>query len=375
MFQISSNVLQSVVSKMVKAAKRARLASGHIHVNTNKKEQTVTFSFAGTTLSVVKTIEAKVTSDSTFTATFSEFQSKISPLPVETKLTLEFTSTNNISIKWGSSSRILMFTVPTTEINFNVPEIKESFSLPAGKIHFYSRNIATFCALDNSKIKEKYPVSVGVRFSKDTSGQLVLQASTGYRSIRCTEKDISWFDTSISIHSEIINATAELIEEDQDISISLATNNNTIVITCSGVTVVARLLDGDFPDYSSKFSNENANHVCRVDRLDLLETTRRVKQLCTDKTKPYIHFSVEGKKIFAVHSDVIKEQVAALFENSSKEDFALDFNNLEAALTVLRTEEVLIAFSEKLKPLTLFSGDEKESDNLVVLVGQVDLTK
>lgn len=369
MFKLKVQTLQEEVAKMVSAAKRSRLVHNPIFVTGKKESGTVTLSFKGDVLAVQKTIETEVTQDIEFSVSVYEFQLKVSSLPDDEDVEFVMKKQNkNIVLKWGRNNGIILLTLSEENKDIELPEIGESLTLPKGKWHYFSRNVAPFCAMYNDKVAKKFPALVGVHFSKCDTG-VVVEATNSTKAIRVIE-EISWFSVPLIIPSEVIHAVAEIISSKETIQISLSDLKSHILIETDSVKVIARVLDGDFVNTENLFCGKDAAIVWRTDRMELLETTRRVKRL--GGTLPTLHVLKKESKHYAILKDILNEQIGAVIESEQEEGFIVNPNNLEAALTVLRSEEVLLAFEGNTKPITILSGDEEEEKNdIKVMISQM----
>lgn len=372
MFKIKVESLQNEVTKIVSAAKRSRLTQSYIFVSASKEKGTVSFSFSGDLLSVEKTIETEVSKDLSFATSVLEFQLKVSSLPDEVEITVYQTPKGNIQLKWGSGSGIILLTVNEDKIELTLPEISQSISFPEGKWHYFRWNFATFCALPNSKAAEKAPTCTGINFSKTEDG-IIVQATNSVKAIKSIE-EMDWFNTSLTIPCDTFHSISELIPSNEIVTVSLDNTGSKIIIEGSKVLAISRLLDGKFPNTDTLFCDETAPIVWRADRMELLETTRRVKKL--GGQFPIMKVVKNETKHFAILKDILTEKIGAVIESEQKEGFMINANNLEAALTVLRSEEVLLAFTQKTAPITLLSGDEDEENNnrshLKIMIGQLE---
>ncbi|MFY0520574.1 hypothetical protein ACOMCU_22495 [Lysinibacillus sp. UGB7] len=369
MFKINVEILQNEVSKIVSAAKRSRLTQSYIFVSASKEKGTVSFSFSGELLSVVKTIETEVSKDLSFATSVLEFQLKVSSLPDEVEISVFSSPKDNVQLKWGSGSGITLLTVKENEIALTSPDTSQSISFPEGKWNYFRLNFATFCALPNSKAAIKEPTCTGINFSKTENG-IIVQATNSVKAIKSIE-EMDWFDTSITIPCDTFYSITELISSNEIVTVSLDKTGSNIIIESSKVLAISRLIDGKFPDTEKLFCDETAPIIWRADRMELLETTRRVKKL--GGQTPVMKVFKKDTKHFAVLKDILIEKIGAVVESEVKEGFSVNPNNLEAALTVLRSEEVLLAFTQKTAPITLLSGDEDDDNrsNLKVMIGQV----
>lgn len=370
MFKINVERLQSEVNKIVAAAKRSRLTQSYIFVSASKENGSVSFSFSGELLSIVKTIEMEVTEDFSFATSVLEFLLKVSSLPDEVEITVTPNPKGHVYLKWGNGSGIILLTVNEEKIKLNPPETVHSISFPKGKWNYFRLNFATFCALPNSKAAEKEKTCTGINFSKSEAGTVV-QATNSIKAIKSIE-EMDWFDTTLTIPCDTFFSISELISSDEIITVSLDKAGTNIIIEGSNVVAISRLIDGNFPNTEKLFCDKDSSIIWRADRMELLETTRRVKKL--GGQTPIMHVFKKDTKHYAVLKEILTEKIGAVIESEKEEGFMVNPNNLEAALTVLRSDEVLLAFSQKAAPITLLNGDDGEDENrsnLKVMIAQV----
>lgn len=368
MFKIEANVLQEAVEQVVNGAKRARLAKGHIFIDASKQSQVVKLYFVGENLQVEKTLPVKVDDDVQISTTAHEFALKTSALPKDVEVKFEIAANNNVKVSWGRESSLTLLSTPETAPSIDVPETVTDIKWSSGKLHYFSKNFSGFCALENSTHAEKMPIITGVYFYKDDTEQLVVEATNAIRGIRSTF-DFEWFEEKFAIPAETLNSVAEVISAESEVSLGLNDKRTILVIRSGNTIALSRILSGKFPDLSCNYSNKNSEILWRVDRLELLETARRVKRL--GGLKPILRTGNSGSKTYAILDGVLSEQIGALIESTTKENFSVNAENLEAALTVLRSEEILIAMKDKRQPLTIFSGDEDSAEKIEVMLAQV----
>lgn len=372
MFKIEANVLQEAVEQVVNGAKRARLAKGHIFINASNDLQEVKFYFVGENLQIEKKLPVKVNADFQISTTAHEFALKISALPKDVEVKFELIANNNVKVSWGRESSLTLLSTPETAPSIEVPEVVTDIRWGSGVLHYFARNFSGFCALENSTHAEKMPIITGVYFVKDDTEQLVAEATNAIRGIRSTF-NYEWFEENFAIPAETLNSVAEVISPESEVSLGLNDKRTILVIKSGNTIALSRILSGSFPDLTKNYSDKNADILWRVDRLELLETTRRVKRL--GGLKPILRTGNNGSKTYAVLDGVLSEQIGALIESDLKDNFSVNAENLEAALTVLRSEEIIIAFGKsqkgKSQALTIFSGDEDSAEKIAVMLAQV----
>ncbi|WP_338657170.1 hypothetical protein V6B14_23280 (plasmid) [Sporosarcina psychrophila] len=366
MFKINGGELQQVVSSLTKGAKRARLGENRVYISSVDSSNEVDFYFVGEELQVQKRISCEVSAPFAFATTVHELEVKVGALPQEEWIMIE-NDGEQLNLNWGRSSKIRMETVPEMSPSIEIPDATESVLWAPGKLQIFSRSLPSFAAVANSAGAEKYPVLRGLYFSKEETGEVLVRASNGSRAVTINAQGVNWFDGFFaSIPTETISGLAEIFPNDSEVKVSI-NEGKTLLIFESGFTkAVTRLLVGDFPPIDKSYTNtDEAKVIWRVDRMELLNTTRRIKRLGGDK--PVMVFKKEGTKSFVELLGVSIEQIGANVEGEEFQ-FAVHSDYLELCLTLYRTDEVLLCLKDKGLPLTVLCDG---NDDIKALIAQV----
>lgn len=367
MFTINGGELQTVVSGLTKGAKRARLGENRVFVSSVGSNEVV-FYFVGEELQVQKTIQGEVTKPFTFATTVHELEVKVGALPDDETITLELEG-EKLNLKWGRSSKISMSLVPEVSPSIEIPTAIDSVKWSPGELHVLSRSLPAFSAITNSDSAQKYPVLRGLYFSKDDTGEVTVRATNSARAVTKHTSGIEWFDDFFAaIPTETILGLAEILPNDSEVTVSINSAKSLLLFESGYTKAVSRILIGDFPAIDKAYTlPKDAKAIWRVDRMELLNTARRIKKLGGDK--PIMLFKRDGAKSFVELPTVLFEQIGASVEGEDFE-FAVHSDYLELCLTLYRTDEVLLCLTEKDKPLTvLVEGNE----DMKALIAQVKI--
>lgn len=364
MFKIQGEGLQQIVQGITKGAKKARLGESRVFISSTE-ENIVKFYFVGEELQVEKTLECVTTEQFAFATTMMELEIKVGALPDDELIHVEKKG-DRVLLNWGRSSNIMMEIVPEISPEISIPQATDTVTWGPGKLHMLGRSLPYFTAISNSASANKFPVLRGLYFGKEETGEVKVRASNRGRAVTVNTQGMEWFDGIFcSIPTETIMGLIEILPSDSELRVSINAEKTLIVFESGHTKAVSRLLVGEFPAIDDKYvSEESAKTIWRVDRLQLLETVRRIKRL--GGNLPSMVFRVEGTKAFAELPGVLIEQIGASIEGEEQLGFILHSDYLELALTLHRTEEVLLCVNAINSPVTIL--DDSETHDTKVLI-------
>lgn len=372
MFRIKSEELKTIVGKVAGAYRNSLVKDTYVTVAASKASQSVSISFVADNVAVQKRLNAEVTSDGAFNTSMMELSLKVSILPDEVYITFEPKGAN-YTLRWGRGNGILLLVQNDAEVlPFPIPQKSETVSFVPGMWEHFTRYFTPFCAKRGDEVAKRLPITIGVNFKKVAKVGLVVSATNSSKIIQ-NDFDLDWFSTEITIARDTFQVVSSLTSTKDVLELSLDESKHKIIVESSTTTVIASLLDGDFPAVEKFLGNEEADIVWRTDRMELLEVARRVKRLEPDECA--IDIYKKDSKYFATLKGILVEQIGSVIETDIEAGMRLSANCLEAALTVLRSEEILLTLSNQENAhVTIFSGDPQEDgkvDNLKVVLGQV----
>ncbi|OFW61251.1 MAG: DNA polymerase III subunit beta [Actinobacteria bacterium RBG_16_64_13] len=154
---------------------------------------------------------------------------------------------------------------------------------------------------------------------------------------------------------ELSRIAAALADE----TIAILPTENQILFEVGGVTLVSRLIDGQFPNYKQLIP-ETFDYEVAVDHDELLEAIRRVGLLAQKNAPLRLQFADNTLTVSAESQDVGKAHEAMPVQYSG-ESLAIGFNPefLEAGVASVKESPVYLRFISPLRPgLVKGAGDD-----------------
>lgn len=179
-------------------------------------------------------------------------------------------------------------------------------------------------------------------------------------------------DTELTVGSDIgtrsvivpRKSVAELarlmMQAEEAIQVKLTENHASF--QCGSVTLVTKLIDGEFPDYSRVIPTK-ANSVLKVDRAVMKEAIARVSILANEKFRG-IRLEAEGDEIHLVahnpENEEAEETISAEYEG---EKLVIGFNAgyLQDVLGVIESDNVEFRFTDANGSVLVQSPDDPSS--------------
>ncbi|MER2010034.1 MAG: hypothetical protein ABS939_21575 [Psychrobacillus sp.] len=354
MFYIKANEIKEVIESIAGAAKFYKEDDASIGVIA--KNGVVKFVLKNALIEVEKEVKAVVKKEFKFIASAHEMLVKTSVLPNEVEAVFGEIQNGHVSIKWGRANGLILFTEHESKLEaVEIPEVDgDSVSLDWG---YYSRTFANFCAENGSETLAKHPITNGVHFGSNAEGKLVVEASDAQRAIK-QEVEANWLSKGFSIPQDIMKSVNKLTSG--TVSVGLVNNGSRLLIQNQNTKIITRMIDGDFVDTSKLYVNEKSAFVWKIDRLELLEVTRRVKRLSGPLGT--IKFANRNDKYLAFYENVLQQSLGVVCEGEST-PFALSVLAIESALTSLKSDEVFVCHSAIGAPVTFLGAILKEDDD------------
>lgn len=172
-------------------------------------------------------------------------------------------------------------------------------------------------------------------------------------------------DSSVSASLQAIVPARTLIELSRvagsvaDESITIVPTENQMSFKVGGVTLVSRLIDGQFPNYRQLIP-ETFDYEVAVDHDELLEAVRRVGLLAQKNAPLRLRFADNSLTVSAESQDVGKAQESMPVQYSG-EELEMGFNPefLEAGVASVKESPVYLRFISPLRPgLVKGAGDD-----------------
>jgi len=144
-----------------------------------------------------------------------------------------------------------------------------------------------------------------------------------------------------------------------DDTITILPTENQMLFKVGGISLVSRLIDGQFPNYRQLIP-ETFDYEVAVDHDELLEAIRRVGLLAQKNAPLRLHFASNNLTVSAESQDVGKAHEAMPIQYSGDE-LEIGFNPefLEAGVAAVKESPVYLRFISPLRPgLVKGAGDD-----------------
>ena len=193
------------------------------------------------------------------------------------------------------------------------------------------------------------PILTGVLLAAEASG-IRLVATDSYRLAMRDVSDVSVLDEgqSVLIPSRALGELNRVLSQDEVVKLRLGEREASFEV--GSVTLITRLIEGDFPNYRGLIPDSHPNTLT-VNREELLDALRRVKLLARESTPIRIEMSSDGMELVAVTQDVgtARESIESRYEGT---DLTVAFNPdyLLAGVEVAPADEITLSTIDELKP-------------------------
>ena len=193
------------------------------------------------------------------------------------------------------------------------------------------------------------PILTGVLLAAEEGG-LRLVATDSYR---LAMRDVSGVSVlaegqTVLIPSRALGELNRVLALDDEVTLLLGATQASFQV--GNVTLVTRLIEGDFPNYRGLIPDSHPN-MLTVNREELLDALRRVKLLARESTPIRIEMSPDGMELVAVTQEVGTAR-ESLESSYSGNELVVAFNPqyLLEGVEVAPSEEITLATIDELKP-------------------------
>jgi DNA polymerase III subunit beta len=207
------------------------------------------------------------------------------------------------------------------------------------------------------------PVLTGVYFHT-ARGEVVAVATDSYR---LAEHKLGKNRSSVNFLVPG-SAAQDLLRiiSDADKEVNVTHDDQQVLFQVGDVTLVARLIEGNYPDYRKLIPNKFAT-VAKLARGDFANITK-VSALFARESAGSITIKVEDKKVSinAIASQLGENTAAADAEVKGSGEVTLNSRYLIDALNAFGGEQVEFCFNGKLEPCILRSSDDPKYLHLIM---------
>lgn len=203
------------------------------------------------------------------------------------------------------------------------------------------------------------PILTGVLLAAEAGG-LRLVATDSYR---LAMRDVPGASVladgqSVLIPSRALNELNRILGQGAEVQLRLGEREASFEV--GAVTLITRLIEGDFPNYRGLIPESHPN-LLTVNRDELLDALRRVKLLAREATPVRLEMSSDGLELVAVTQDVgtAREQIEGTYDGSPL-TVAFNPQYLLEGVEVAVSDQVTLSTIDELKPALVRIADNDE---------------
>ncbi|MDR1197205.1 MAG: DNA polymerase III subunit beta [Candidatus Nomurabacteria bacterium] len=294
-------------------------------------------------------ITAKVEEDGVVLVPANLITDFINNLP-KTKITLK-TKDGKLKIEAGNYKSTIN-TISTDEFPaFPDDKLKTGFELDSELFKTSAGQVLPATSNDTTR-----PILTGL-YLHTFNDKLYLTATDGYR---LAEKQLIDKKTDINtiIPATTISEVVRVIESDQAIKVSL--NDEQIKFEIGQITIISRLIDGNFINYRSLIP-EKTDNSAEVDRSEFVQAVKVAELFARQSAESIILKTSSANKTLEINTitsefgDNNSEIEAEIVGDAS---ITLNAKYLLTALNAITGEKIKFSFSGKLAPALLTGQDD-----------------
>lgn len=216
------------------------------------------------------------------------------------------------------------------------------------------RQVVPAASSDDSR-----PILTGVLMAAEAGG-IRLVATDSYRLSMRDVPGVSVLEEgqTVLIPSRALNELNRILSQGDNVQLRLGEREASFEV--GSVTLVTRLIEGEFPNYRGLIPDSHPN-VLTVNREELLDALRRVKLLAREATPVRLEMSSEGLELVAVTQDVgqAREQIEGSYVGSPL-TVAFNPQYLLEGVEVATSEQVTLSTIDELKPALVRIAEVEE---------------
>ena len=171
-------------------------------------------------------------------------------------------------------------------------------------------------------------------------------------------------DIGVIIPTKAVNNIIRTFTADEDVKIALLENQ--IAFATQNITLISRLIEGEYPDYNAVMAPVISNEIELVANTEqLLAVIRRVSLLANPKT-PSIKLESKGAELnVSASTPELGEAQEQMEVKNSGGDVEIAFNArfIMEVLRNIESKEVLLKFRDSLSPVLVTPSKESEDDD------------
>lgn len=269
----------------------------------------------------------------------------------------------------------LYITTDSTEFNLNCNEANEfpnvDLSLTKNPVLISKKVFKSIVKKTSfsASLQESRPILTGINFQ--ISGNTLECTATD--SYRLSKKVIELSnpvenDVNIVIPNKNIMEIFKLLTDDED-NIELHIFNNKVIFQFNNITIMTRLINGDYPD-TSKLIPTDFKIKLLVNLSEYINAIDRASLLTTETDKNTIKLEVKESQMIISSSipEIGNVEEKLLINNLSNEDIVISFSSkyMIEALKSFECDDIELLFNDEVHPIILKNKDSEELIQLIL---------
>jgi len=204
----------------------------------------------------------------------------------------------------------------------------------------------------------------------EDTGKIRMVATDGHRlaqSDRALGVGLDGLASGVIIPRKGLAELKRLVDEDDADEIELAFEGNNGLARKGGITLVMRLIEGEFPNYSQVIPN-NVKYYIAIPSEGLTHALRRVALLSSERSRAVKMELAPGSLAISSNNPDLGDAIEELDIDYAGDSFAIGFNSryLLDALGAIKTKEIKLGITDDLSPAVLVPTDD--DDTLAVVM-------
>lgn len=245
----------------------------------------------------------------------------------------------------------------------------KSLSIPSSILNQAINN--TLFATSNDELR---PAMTGVFVQLDSSSATFV-ATDAHKLVKYSHLGTSVPEAiSFVLPKKALNLVKNALPTEET-NVSIAYNNSNAFFNFDNISLVCRLIDAKYPDYNAVIPTDNTN-ILSISRKDFLNSIKRIS-IFSNKTTHQVILKISGSELQISAKDLdfsneANERLSCQYEG---QDIEIGFNArfLVEMLNAIETDEIKLELSTPTRAGVIFPSEQKENENILMLVMPVML--
>jgi len=354
-FEVTKSILLKALSNVNGAVEKKNTLMILQNVKVEAKDKKVTLCATDMDILVTSTFDSEIKNEGVTTVPAQMFYDIVRKIPDTNSITILQDNSSILQIKSGKSKYNLPCIDASEFPALNEGELGDEIEIEADKL---SKMIdKTRFAISNDETRYYLNGLYMQSVKKDSGFELRTVATDGHRLAMSylTMTNLS-SEFGVILPKKSVNEIRRIIDGTSKIKVSLSRAK--IKIIADQITIVSKLIDGDFPDYD-KVLPKNNTQIATINKKALFDCVDRVSTVASDKHRS-VKFTLENNKVtLQINTDngsFAYEELEAKYEG---EKIEIGFNSryLLDVIGQVDKEELLIKFKDGNSPALVEAND------------------